>query len=334
MDYRIRHRKYKQAIFLAPPLLRHESVLSIETSSKTLSFPNPQKRVHACIQSSHSSKHDLKLYIRSLSSALAESVTALALYPLDSIVLQRQLSVEQRLPFRGLYNGLISAVVSAAPTAAVFSTVYYSCRDSIRNRVPEQFHFVSSVAAGALANAISNCIDTPFTLVRNLIQAGIYPSTQKALSGVLKQNGILGLFTGFRCNLLSSLPFDALEFAGYDHLKKVWMNVKQKKSPLQNLQLTDLELLAIGMLTGAIAGAVTCPLDVLRAKMVTNSVKYSGIRQSVKILLEEEGFMVFSRGLKEKAFKEAVNSGVFFSTFEMFGKLTTDVLTPSQAKAI
>ena len=46
------------------------------------------------------------------------------------------------------------------------------------------------------------------------------------LRSVVASSGVAGLFVGYGSFLLRDLPFDAIEFAGYESLKKAWGEMK------------------------------------------------------------------------------------------------------------
>uniref|UniRef100_A0A7S0T6S0 Mitochondrial carrier protein n=1 Tax=Erythrolobus madagascarensis TaxID=708628 RepID=A0A7S0T6S0_9RHOD len=261
-----------------------------------------------------------------LANMMAESLVALVLYPLDTVKLRCQLRLPQVIqPHRKalamvaqLYSGVCNAAITAAPVAGVFAAVYHATKRKLQEIAPhEHLRFACAIVAGAVGTAVSSLVDTPFKLTRELVQCGACASTKAAWQGLFS-SGMSGhryLFKAFRADLLSSLPFDALEFATYEQLRALACNARRGKEP------TDFELLCIGMLTGALVGAATSPLSVLRARMTAQPLRYVSMRQSAQLIFVEEGLHGFFSGVRASVFREAVNSGAFFAALETFNSV-------------
>ncbi|KAA8496634.1 putative S-adenosylmethionine carrier 2, chloroplastic [Porphyridium purpureum] len=262
---------------------------------------------------------------RILSNALAEMSIALLLYPLETIKVRRQLSTTlcgfpqtgtrgMALKMRGLYAGVSQAVVAAVPTAAIFAMVYYAVKRVSERKLPPRFHFAAGVGSGAVANLMSSLIDTPFNLMQGRVQAGVNATVSDAFRSVLASRGVPGLFTGFKSNLLQSMPFDALEFATYDQLEGAAQRFRKR-------ELTRWECLALGMLCGSLVGVLTSPFDVIRSRVLSNPSCSGRIRQTVATMWREGGVGAFFRGTRAKMVWEAANSGAFFFFSEEWGRV-------------
>ncbi|KAK4381382.1 S-adenosylmethionine carrier 1, chloroplastic/mitochondrial [Sesamum angolense] len=71
-------------------------------------------------------------------------------------------------------------------------------------------------------------------------------------------------------------------------------------------------------LTGAITGAVTTPLDVIKTRlMVQGSTKqYTGICHCVNTILREEGSSAFFRGMGPRVLWIGIGGSIFFGVLE------------------
>lgn len=90
-----------------------------------------------------------------------------------------------------------------------------------------------------------------------------YKSTLNACKTIIKTEGIIELFSGFKATLARDLPFSALQFAFYEQEQKLargWMESKDIGLPLEILT---------GASAGGMAGILTCPLDVVKTRIQT-----------------------------------------------------------------
>jgi solute carrier family 25 S-adenosylmethionine transporter 26 len=69
-----------------------------------------------------------------------------------------------------------------------------------------------------------------------------------------------GLYRGFGMTLFREIPFAALQFPMYERFKLVWSD-QQGGVPVNPVQSA-----ACGSLSGAIAGGITTPLDVIKTR--------------------------------------------------------------------
>ena len=90
-----------------------------------------------------------------------------------------------------------------------------------------------------------------------------YKSTAHAARTIVRQEGFLALFYGYKATIFRDLPFSALQFAFYEQ-GQTWAR-QWKKSREIGLPL---ELLT-GATAGGLAGVITCPLDVVKTRIQT-----------------------------------------------------------------
>lgn len=69
-----------------------------------------------------------------------------------------------------------------------------------------------------------------------------------------------GLYRGYGMTLFREIPFAAIQFPLYERFKAEWAAAQSRTEPLA------WQAAACGSLSGAIAGALTTPLDVLKTR--------------------------------------------------------------------
>lgn len=93
-----------------------------------------------------------------------------------------------------------------------------------------------------------------------------YRSTVDAARTIVRTEGFGALYSGYRATIFRDLPFSAIQFAIYEKEHKVavdFMETRDIGLPLEILT---------GASAGGIAGALTCPLDVVKTRTQTQIV--------------------------------------------------------------
>ncbi|KAJ8901839.1 hypothetical protein NDN08_004044 [Rhodosorus marinus] len=252
-----------------------------------------------------------------LAGGLAEGVSRMCLHPLETLKVRKQMSqvLSRAGGVRGIYMGLGESLVGAVPSTGAFVMIYHMLKSRAMNCFPEKLEAPVSVACGVLATTISCLVEEPLEVVKQRLQSGVSTSFGHAVQHVTKQKGPLGLYSGIRSTLAKDLPFDALEFAVYEQLRGLYYKHKRRKHLLEH------EVLMFGMATGALVGFVTLPMDVVRTRIVTQPLKYQGVRRTVRLLLKEEGALSLFKGARYRLPKEAIESGLFFVVYENVQRL-------------
>ncbi|MFS7975010.1 putative selenocysteine Se-methyltransferase [Helianthus anomalus] len=98
-------------------------------------------------------------------------------------------------------------------------------------------------------------------VVKQRMQTGHFASAPDAVRLIVAKEGFKGLFAGYSSFLLRDLPFDAIQFCIYEQLR-IGYKLAAKRD------LSDPENAAIGAFAGAITGAVTTPLDVIKTRLM------------------------------------------------------------------
>jgi hypothetical protein len=90
-----------------------------------------------------------------------------------------------------------------------------------------------------------------------------YKGTFDAARTIIRTEGFLELFSGFKATLYRDLPFSALQFMFYEQFQS-WAREWRGSRDLG----VRLELLT-GAAGGGLAGVLTCPLDVVKTRLQT-----------------------------------------------------------------
>jgi len=261
------------------------------------------------------------------SGGIAEAVSRVVLHPVETMKVRKQMSasLDGGRSLKNMYRGIGESVAGAVPTTAAFAMMYNMLKNKAMEYFPEKWEGAVSVASATLATTIASCIEEPLELIKQRLQSGVSHNFVDAFRDATKTKGLKGLYSGLRSSLARDLPFDALEFATYEQLRKLYVKIFRKDD------VRESEMLFLGMATGALVGTVTLPMDVVRTRIVTQPLKYQSVRKTVRLLATEEGIMSLFRGWKHRVFKEAIDSGLFFVVYENVQKCLTNYATKTGA---
>ncbi|XP_039267502.1 electrogenic aspartate/glutamate antiporter SLC25A12, mitochondrial-like [Styela clava] len=219
--------------------------------------------------------------------------------------------------FFGLYRGLIPQLIGVGPEKAIKLTMNDFVRDQLRNdgKVP----LWGEIAAGGCAGASQVMFTNPLEIVKIRLQvAGEIASGPKVSAfSVMKELGLTGLYKGSRACLLRDIPFSAIYFTAYAHMKSSFASEDGHVSPGK--------LLLAGTIAGAPAASLTTPADVvktrLQVKVREGEVPYKSMIDCFKRVYKEEGFMAFWKGAPARVFRSSPQFGVTLLTYELLQRV-------------
>ncbi|KAI3634958.1 hypothetical protein MIR68_007339 [Amoeboaphelidium protococcarum] len=222
--------------------------------------------------------------------------------------------------FVGLYSGLLPQLVGVAPEKAIKLTMNDFCRNQFSDKKTGKIEVWAEVLSGGIAGASQVVFTNPLEIVKIRLQVqgetkSAVGSRKNALS-IVKELGLVGLYKGAGACLLRDIPFSAIYFTAYSHLKKdVFQETSQRK-------LTMGELLTAGAIAGIPAAYLTTPADVIKTRLQVEAKKghqtYHGIRDAFSKILREEGVRAFFKGGPARIFRSSPQFGVTLMSYELF----------------
>lgn len=123
-----------------------------------------------------------------------------------------------------------------------------------------------------------------------------YKSTWHAAKTIARTEGVLALYSGYKATIVRDLPFSAFQFALYEQFRQLSMSFTNSTDIGLGLEVLT------GVSAGGIAGAVTCPLDVVKTRIQTQITPDSHQRSSQASKLE-------SVAKASKGQKRSIHSG-------------------------
>lgn len=126
--------------------------------------------------------------------------------------------------------------------------------------------------------------------------------------------GLRGLYKGASACLARDVPFSAIYFPTYNHLKKDMFH----ESPTKKLGI--LQLLSAGAIAGMPAAYLTTPFDVIKTRLQVETRKgetaYTGLTHAARTILKEEGATAFFKGGPARIMRSSPQFGFTLAAYE------------------
>jgi solute carrier family 25 (mitochondrial aspartate/glutamate transporter), member 12/13 len=136
---------------------------------------------------------------------------------------------------------------------------------------------------------------------------------------IVRNLGLMGLYRGASACLLRDVPFSAIYFPTYNHLKKDLFG----ESPTKKLGI--LQLLTAGAIAGMPAAYLTTPCDVIKTRLQVEARKgdtaYTGLRHAARTIWREEGFRAFFKGGPARIARSSPQFGFTLAAYEVLKSL-------------
>jgi solute carrier family 25 S-adenosylmethionine transporter 26 len=264
----------------------------------------------------------LKLKLTNLLSqagAVAGTTVDTSLYPLDTLKTRLQSSSGFLAAggFRGVYAGVGSAIVGSAPGAALFFVTYDGIKRnfSSANHTPTQSAGVH-MAAASLGEVAACAVRVPTEVVKQRAQAKQFPSSLAAFTSILDLRkssgfGVMAreLYRGWGITVMREVPFTVIQFPMWEGMKR-WAAKRDGRETATGVQSA-----VFGSISGAIAAALTTPLDVLKTRMMLAKEKVSASYLLSKIY-REEGMRAFFKGVEPRVTWISIGGAVFLGSYQ------------------
>lgn len=201
-----------------------------------------------------------------VAGSVAGTAVDVVLFPLDTVKtrLQSREGFWKAGGFRGIYKGLTAAAIGSAPGAALFFGTYTLTNAEIKLHVPAAPDPLVHMVAASCGEVAACIVRVPTEIVKQRTQAGRYSHASVAIRDILSTCGVPGLFRGFTSTLVREIPFALVQFPLYEQFKlQLARTLERKPQPWESA--------LAGSAAGAIAAAVTTPLDVAKTRIMLGS---------------------------------------------------------------
>jgi len=184
---------------------------------------------------------------------------------------------------------------------------------------------VRAALCGAAATLSHDVILTPMDVVKQRMQLGVHASITDCLRSIRQREGLIALFRSMPTTLLMNLPFGGAFAASNETIKSV-LGVQDSKGQ----KSLSRYFLSAGV-SGAVAAAVTHPLDVVKTRLQTQDCYtasvasnegqvrapvYRGFVGTFSSIARTEGLAGLYRGVVPRMLYNAPAAAICWGTYE------------------
>jgi len=269
----------------------------------------------------------------------------LSMYPIDTVKTQMQASsmgsqgvrrtVAELVRSRGLlglFRGSTAIGAGCVPAHVGLFGTYELARDRLMDPSTGDVQPIAAAAAGAAGTVVHDMIITPADVVKQRMQLGLYGSAMECYGSIWVREGPRAFYLSLPATLAMNIPYTGLLVASNEVLKEV-------------LHLGETTTMADAPgyffsagVSGAFAGALTLPFDVVKTRLQTQGgvmrgplaadvlgvlagrstpvLPYTGIWSVVRAISREEGFRGFFRGITPRVMLAMPSAAMCWGTYE------------------
>lgn len=281
------------------------------------------------------SAHDgLHFWQYMIAGSIAGMVEHMAMFPVDTVKTHMQalgscpiksVGIRQALGSimktegpAGLYRGIGAMGLGAGPAHAVYFSVYEFCKEYFTRGNPN--NSAAHAVSGVCATVTSDAVITPMDVVKQRLQlqSSPYKGVGDCVRRVLVEEGVGAFYKSYKTTVVMNAPFTAVHFATYEAAKRGLTEVSPESASDERLVVHA----TAGAAAGALAAAVTTPLDVVKTQLQCQGVcgcdrfSSSSIGDVIRSVVNKDGYRGLFRGWIPRMLFHAPAAAICWSTYE------------------
>lgn len=248
---------------------------------------------------------------RMAAGAASRGCAQTLLHPIDVMRTRLQAkNVKADLSPQTFLKGFTPQFTLAIPAGALQFAAYEFAKEQFdKLKIKGALKEVLSGATGALGASV---IRVPQEVLKQRIQADIYPNVISGFKTLMSTEGPKGLYKGYFATISRDVPWNALSFMFFGQAKNVFKEATGRAPDTQ-------ENLALGALSGMTAAVIMTPVDVVKTRLMTGGAS-GGIVDTFNAILKDEGAGVLMKGVVPRVAFLAPLAAMTLSFYEYFGK--------------
>ncbi|KAL2899271.1 Mitochondrial RNA-splicing protein MRS3 [Bienertia sinuspersici] len=300
----------------------------------------------------HNHHHDGLLFWQFMASgSIAGCAEHMAMFPVDTIKTRMQAlgscpiksvgvwpalrSILKSDGTAGLYRGIAAMGLGAGPAHAVYFSVYEFCKKGLSGGNPN--NHMAHAMSGVCATVLSDAVFTPMDMVKQRLQlsggnGGTYRGVWDCVKMVFKEEGFKAFYASYRTTVVMNAPFTAVHFATYEAAKKGLTGISPNTADDERLVVHA----TAGAAAGALAAAITTPLDVVKTQLQCQGVcgcdrfTSGSIKDVFKTIIIKDGYRGLLRGWIPRMMFHAPAAAICWSTYEAAKTFFYDLNEPKK----
>ncbi|XP_053454491.1 S-adenosylmethionine mitochondrial carrier protein isoform X2 [Nycticebus coucang] len=239
----------------------------------------------------------------------------LILFPLDTIKtrLQSPQGFNKAGGFHGIYAGVPSAAIGSFPNAAAFFITYEYVKWFLHTDSSSYLMPVKHMLAASAGEVVACLIRVPSEVVKQRAQVSASSRTFQIFSNILYEEGIQGLYRGYKGTVLREIPFSLVQFPLWESLKALW-------TWRQDHVVDSWQSAVCGAFAGGFAAAVTTPLDVAKTRIMLakagSSTASGNVLSALQGVWQSQGLAGLFAGVFPRMVAISLGGFIFLGTYD------------------
>ena len=175
---------------------------------------------------------------------------------------------------------------------------------------------IEHMAAASVGEIAACAVRVPTEVIKQRAQAMQAKGSRAALNQILSARSKIGLsgvwlelYRGWTITVIRELPFTAIQFPLWEGLKE-WRRRTARKSTIEGWESGF-----AGTVSGAVAGAITTPLDVLKTRLMLANEKVGAIAMARRIV-RKSGYKAFFKGMGPRSLWIGIGGWIFLGSYQ------------------
>ncbi|XP_045455444.1 mitoferrin [Melitaea cinxia] len=255
--------------------------------------------------------------------AIAGVMEHCVMYPLDSVKTRMQSlrsanngSISETFRYMVQREGLLrpirgmsAVVMGAGPAHACFFATYEQSKHTLSQLTRHRHDHITHGLSGCLASLVHDAVSNPAEVVKQRLQMANSPyrGVWECARHVYRAEGLRAFYRSYGTQVAMNVPFQALHFVTYEYAQSK-LNPRRVYEPRAHL--------AAGACAGALAAAVTTPLDVCKTVLNTQEAGAEGLLAAAALVLRAGGPRAFLRGVRARVLYQMPAAAICWLTYE------------------
>ncbi|CAL1288421.1 unnamed protein product [Larinioides sclopetarius] len=219
-------------------------------------------------------------------------------------------------------RGIPAVMVAAGPAHALHFSCYEKMKRVLSGTENGVGNPIAQGLAGAFSTVLHDAVMNPAEVVKQRMQmyGSPYQTCSDCFRKVIRSEGAHALYRSYTTQLTMNIPFQSVHFMTYEFCQDL-SNHQRTYNPMAHM--------LSGAVSGAVAAAVTNPLDVCKTLLNTQEQQVvsslnakqthiSGLVNAFCTVYRFGGFKGFFRGLKARVIYQVPSAAISWSVYEFF----------------